>query len=178
MRNGSLTAAAQMLNVSQPAVSKILRHLETQLGYRLFERARGRLHATAGAQLLFANVDRVFWEIKSGRDLSIRIRERRVGLLRVGASAPPTFSVMPAALTAFHVRHPDVKIVLRTLRADELSEKIVVGEIDLGLTLSESRMPWCNAACLPPPRSPPPCRPARPLAPCPAWAPRTCAGSG
>ncbi|MDJ0389069.1 LysR substrate-binding domain-containing protein [Roseomonas sp. E05] len=148
MRSGTLTAAAQFLNVSQPAVSKILRHLESQLGYRLFERAGGRLHPTAEAQLLFADADRVFREIETVRDLAIRIRERRVGLLRIGASAPPSFAVLPAALTAFQARHPGVKVLLRTLSAEELSEKILVGEVDLGLTLSAIRVPMVQAELL------------------------------
>ena len=42
MRNGTLTAAAEALRVSQPAVSKVLRHFESQIGYLLFERLGGR----------------------------------------------------------------------------------------------------------------------------------------
>jgi DNA-binding transcriptional LysR family regulator len=148
MRSSSLTAAAQLLNVSQPAISKILRHLESQLGYNLFERAGGRLHPTAEAQLLFADADRVFREIETVRDLAVRIRERRVGLLRIGASAPPSFAVLPRALVAFQARHPGVKVVLRTLSALELSEKILVGEVDLGLTLSNIRIPMVQMELL------------------------------
>lgn len=148
MRSGTLTSAAQLLNVSQPAVSKVLRHLESQIGYRLFERVGGRLQPTAEAQLLFADADRVFREIEAVRDLAIRIRERRVGLLRIGASAPPTFTVLPSALAAFQARNPEVKVVLRTLSAEELSEKILVGEVDLGLTLSAIRVPMVQAELL------------------------------
>lgn len=148
MRSGTLTSAAQFLNVSQPAVSKVLRHLESQIGYRLFERVGGRLQPTAEAQLLFADADRVFREIEAVRDLAIRIRERRVGLLRIGASAPPIFAVLPAAMATFQARHPEVKVVLRTLSAEELSEKILVGEVDLGLTLSAIRVPMVRTELL------------------------------
>ena len=148
MRSGTLTSAAQLLHVSQPAVSKVLRHLESQIGYRLFERIGGRLQPTAEAQLLYADADRVFREIEAVRDLAIRIRERRVGLLRIGASAPPTFSVLPPALAAFQARHPEVKVVLRALSAEELSEKILVGEVDLGLTLSAIRVPMVQTELL------------------------------
>lgn len=148
MRSGTLTSAARLLNVSQPAVSKVLRHLESQIGYRLFERVGGRLHPTAEAQLLFADADRVFREIEAVRDLAIRIRKRNVGLLRIGASAPPIFTVLPAALTAFQSRHPGVKVVCRTLSSEELSEKILVGEVDLGLTLSAIRVPMVQTELL------------------------------
>ncbi|ONG58574.1 LysR family transcriptional regulator [Pseudoroseomonas deserti] len=148
MRSGTLTSAAQLLNVSQPAISKVLRHLEDQLGYKLFERVGGRLHPTAEAQLLFINADRVFREIETVRDLAIRIRERRIGLLRIGASAPPSFAVLPATLAAFRKRHPGVKVILRTLPAEELAEKILVGDIDLGLTMSSIRVPMVQAELL------------------------------
>ncbi|MBE9605411.1 LysR family transcriptional regulator [Acetobacteraceae bacterium H6797] len=148
MRSGSLTAAAEALHVSQPAVSKILRHFESQLGYALFDRIGGRLVPTAEAQLLFADADRVFREFEVIRDLAVRIRERKVGLLRVGASSPPTFSILPGALLRFQNRNPDVKVVLRTLSAEELSEKILVGEVDLGLTLSALRVPMVREELL------------------------------
>lgn len=148
MRSGTLTSAAQLLNVSQPAVSKVLRHLESQIGYRLFERVGGRLQPTAEAQLLYADADRVFREIEAVRDLAIRIRERRVGLLRIGAGAPPTFSVLPRALAAFRARYPEVQVVLRILGSEEMAEKILVGEIDLGLTLSAIRVPKVRSELL------------------------------
>ena len=148
MRSGSLTAAAESLHVSQPAVSKILRHFESQLGYALFDRIGGRLVPTAEAQLLFADADRVFREFEVIRDLAVRIRERKVGLLRVGASTPPTFSILPGALVRFQNRNPDVKVVLRTLSAEELAEKILVGEVDLGLTLSVIRVPMVREELL------------------------------
>jgi DNA-binding transcriptional LysR family regulator len=141
MRNGSMTAAAKALHVSQPAVSKILRHFESQLGYTLFERLGGRLLPTMEARLLFDDADRVFREIEAVRLLAVRIREKRVGMLRIGASAPPTFGVLPAALARFQGRHPEVKIILRTLAAQELAETIEIGDVDMGLTVSALRLP-------------------------------------
>jgi len=50
MRTGSVTAAARMLNVTQPAVSAMLKHLESRLAMKLFERSGGRLLPTPEAQ--------------------------------------------------------------------------------------------------------------------------------
>lgn len=148
MRSGTLTAAAEALHVSQPAVSKILRHFESQLGYPLFDRVGGRLVATAEAQLLFADADHLFREFEVVRDLAVRIKERKVGLLRIGASAPPTFALLPGAIGRFQARNPEVKLIVRTLPAEELSEKIAVGEVDLGLTLSTIRAPMVRTELL------------------------------
>ncbi|MBT2323737.1 LysR family transcriptional regulator [Variovorax paradoxus] len=135
MRNRSLTAAAETLNVSQPAVSKLLRHFETQIGYALFERFGGRLVPTAEAQLLYRDADRIFREIEVLKGLSDRIRDKQVGLLRVGASAPPTFALLPYATERFRQRNPGLRVVLQTLPADAIDEQILLGDIDLGVTM-------------------------------------------
>lgn len=136
MRQGSLTAAAESLHVSQPAVSKVLRHFEAQIGYRLFERVGGRLAPTAEAHLLFRDADRIFREIESLKRFSDRIRDQRLGLLRIGASAPPTFALLPEAVDRFLRRNPDTRLEIQTLPAEEIGEHILIGDIDLGLTMA------------------------------------------
>lgn len=148
MRFGSLTAAANALAVSQPAVSKVLHHLESQLGYRLFERIGGRLTPTAEAHLLYGDADRVFREIEVLKDLARTIGERKVGLLRIGASPPVTFSVLPKALAAFQQSHPTVKVQLHALPKREIVEQLLIGDIDLGLTLSTIQAPTVKSEIL------------------------------
>lgn len=148
MRNRTLTAAAEALHVSQPAVSKVLRHFEIQIGYRLFERLGGRLVPTAEAQLLYRDADRIFREIEVLKGLSDRIRDKQVGLLRVGASAPPTFALLPHATERFRQRNPGLRIVLQTLPADEIDEHILVGDIDLGITMRRSIEPHIRCESL------------------------------
>ena len=71
--NGSVSAAARALNVSQPSVSKTLRHAESLLGFQLFQRTKGRLVATEDAHALFSEVseiqDRVYALREAGRNL-------------------------------------------------------------------------------------------------------------
>jgi DNA-binding transcriptional LysR family regulator len=135
MRNRSLTAAAEALHVSQPAVSKLLRHFESQIGYTLFDRLGGRLVPTAEAQMLYRDADRIFRELEILRGLSDRIRDKQVGLLRVGASAPPTFALLPFATERFRQRNPGLRVVLQTLPATAIAEQVLLGDIDLGVTM-------------------------------------------
>lgn len=148
MRDGSLTAAANSLAVSQPAVSKVLQHLESLLGYKLFERIGGRLSPTAEAHLLYSDADRVFREIEVLKELTRTIGERKIGLLRVGASLPVTFSVLSKALAAFHARHPTVKVQLHSLPKREITEQLLIGDIDLGLTMSTIQAPTVKSEIL------------------------------
>jgi DNA-binding transcriptional LysR family regulator len=52
LQTGSVTGAASLLNISQPAASKALQHAEAQLGFSLFTRVRGKLESTAEARIL------------------------------------------------------------------------------------------------------------------------------
>ena len=57
MLAGSVNGAAQLLHVSQPAVSRLIAYTEQRLGFALFQRVRGRLHPTLEAQTLFHEVE-------------------------------------------------------------------------------------------------------------------------
>ncbi len=141
MRNGTVTSAAEVLNISQPAVSKSLRTLEAEIGFRLFERLGGRLVPTAEAHLLVTDAERIFRELESLKAFSERIRDNQIGMLRIGASAPATFGLVPQALDRFRRRFPSIRLAVMTLPAEEISERISLGDIDLGLTLEATDQP-------------------------------------
>ena len=145
MRHGTLTAAAEALNVSQPAVSKVLRHFESQIGYRLFERLGGRLVPTSEAHVLIADADRIFREIEALKVLSERIRDKQLGLLRIAASTPSTFGLLPAATKRFRKRNPGIRMSMTTLPAENICEHIVIGDIDLGVTMTALEEPGIHS---------------------------------
>ena len=57
---GTVSRAAEMMNVSQPATSKLIAHLEEDTGLRLFDRVKGRLVPTRHGMRLFEEIDRIF----------------------------------------------------------------------------------------------------------------------
>lgn len=150
MRDGSVTAAANSLAISQPAASKLLHHLEDQLGYALFQRIGGRLVPTPEADLLYPDAARVLRELDVLRDLSRRVGERQQGLLRLGASLPVAWSVLPPALARFRATHPQVRIHLHALPKQEIAEALRSGAIDLALTLSPILAPTVRTETLAP----------------------------
>ena len=80
MLAGSITDAARLLHVSQPGISRMLGHIELQLGLRLFERRRGRLHPTPEAQALYAEVDRVYQGVQRVDEKARDLREGNQGV--------------------------------------------------------------------------------------------------
>lgn len=136
MRSGTVTGAAAMLNISQPALSQILLHAEDQLGFKLFNRVRGRLVPTQEAQELYPEAERIFSELGALRRRTLDMRHGRTGLIRLGASAPPSMSIIPHAMAAFRKAHPD--IVVRTLIAPMLNvvDMLRNGDISMGIVMN------------------------------------------
>ncbi len=137
MRCGTVTGAAAMLNISQPALSQILLHAEDQLGFKLFDRVRGRLVPTQEANELYPEAERIFSELGALRRRTVDMRHGRTGLVRLAASAPPSMSIVPKALTAFREAHPD--IVVRSLVAPVASilDMLRSGDVLLGVAMND-----------------------------------------
>lgn len=131
--NGSVSAASRALNVSQPAVSKVLRHTETQLGIKLFELVRGRLVATDEAHALFREVDEVFDRIASLQATAANLRNSGAGHLRIGVVPSLGLEVAPLAIAAFRSSHPGVTFDIKTLHHSEVLRALYERECDLAI---------------------------------------------
>lgn len=132
----SITEAARILNVSQPTITKVLRHAEDQLGYKLFRREHGRLQPTEEARLLFPDADRIFRELQSLQRLSTDLREGTGGLLRVGATASLALSVVPDALELYRRQFPGVRVMSHLLAGNEMAEMIMAHQLDIGVSIA------------------------------------------
>ena len=88
MRAGTVTEAARLLNISQPALSQVLRHTEDDLGFALFTREKGRLKPTPEAQELYPEAERLFGELEGLRRKTADLRLGRA--VRDGAAAEGT----------------------------------------------------------------------------------------
>lgn len=148
MRCGTVTAAASMLNISQPALSQILLHAEDQLGFKLFNRVRGKLVPTREADELYPECERIFGELSALRRRTTDMRHGRTGLIRVAASAPPAMSIVPKALLAFRAAHPD--IIVRSLIAPlvNIVEMIRNGDAPLGVVMNNMARPGIDVETL------------------------------
>ncbi|NIP78518.1 MAG: LysR family transcriptional regulator [Gemmatimonadetes bacterium] len=130
---GSVTAAAEVLHVSQPSISVQIQKLEKTLGQRLFDRSGRSLELTAEGKVVLEYADEIF---RLGRELEETVRGRLRGRpmrLVVGMSA-----TVPN-LVAFHLLSPvfgldePVRLVLRENRTDRLLGDLSMHEVDLVL---------------------------------------------
>ncbi|MEM8853138.1 MAG: LysR family transcriptional regulator [Pseudomonadota bacterium] len=137
MRCGTVTAAAEALNVSQPALSQILLHTEDSLGFKLFQRSRGRLYPTAEANELFPEADRIFQDLEALRKRAEEMRHTKAGAVRLAASAPPSLSFVPSAIEAVRQGHPDIAVLSYVLPVESILTMLEHGRVGLGVALTD-----------------------------------------
>jgi DNA-binding transcriptional LysR family regulator len=137
MISGSASRAAELLQVTQPAVSRALADLEQAIGFALFDRIRGRLVATPEGQLFFSDVRSSFIGLDRLRMSAARIRDFGAGSLRIASLAAYGNTVMPRAIKLFRDRHPDVAITFQIALSAQVRELVVNGTFSIGLAADE-----------------------------------------
>ena len=133
-RTGTVTAAAELLHISQPAVSRLLAHLELQLSLPLFSRSKGRLRLTPEGEALLREVERHFVGLDSIADAAERIARHGPGSLRVVAFPSLSSGVLPPAIADVLKAHPGTSITLDTDTTDRIAASVASGRYDVGFT--------------------------------------------
>lgn len=141
MLTGSVSAAARLLHVTQPAITQTLQHAELQLGYVLFTRQRNRLVPTREAQTLYPEVQRLLSQLESVRRLAGALRGGQGGELRVMVVPSLAVSALPQALQRFRARHPEMSVSIRTLHSHEIAQAIALQEGDVGIVYGSASHP-------------------------------------
>ncbi|MEH3118346.1 MAG: LysR family transcriptional regulator [Methylorubrum populi] len=128
--SGTVSAAARVLNISQPAVTTTLRHAEQRLGFPLFLRTKNRLVPTEDAHTLFEEVAEVQAKVASIRQTSRNLRRGVGRALRISALPSLALDLLPQAATRFLARRPGTFFDLQTVHHDELARRLYEREAD------------------------------------------------
>lgn len=133
MTTGSMTRAAESLGISQPSASSLISNLEYKLGFKLFERIKGRLVATPEAKHLLPDVTRAL----DGIDLAIhrahQIRDNRVGDLTVASYPDFAIDFLPKVMSAVLADKPHVRARLLARRSEMMSGLLPAQEFDIAI---------------------------------------------
>ena len=130
---GGITAAAEHLCISQPAVSQAVRQLEASLGCRLFSRTPRGVKLTKEGDVLFSYVKRGIETLYDGEEMLARIQDLDTGEIRIGASDMTLQFYLLPYLEQFHEQYPKVKIVVSNGPTPETLELLHEGRIDFGI---------------------------------------------
>lgn len=151
--SGSVTAAARLLDRSQPVVSRQLQDLENELGFTLFARTRPQVTLTEQGREFLEEVRNVLSGLHQLEARSREIAEGRVRPLRIATSLSISNSLVPAVLAEVFERDPDFqnKLFVDVLRTEHIASALQEGTADVAFTslpieLGRCQLHWCVQA--------------------------------
>lgn len=127
---GSISGASRLLNLSQPSVSKIVKHAETRLGFPLFKLVRGRITPTEEAHILFREVDDLHSRIGTFQRAARNLRSTSEGHIRIGVLPSLALAITPLAIARFRRRLPLVTFEVMAIHHNEFREALLSRECD------------------------------------------------
>jgi DNA-binding transcriptional LysR family regulator len=146
--SGSVTRAAEALNVSQPSVSKVLAHAEQQLGYALFDRVKGKLIPTPEADQLYSHVLKVNDSVDRLRHVAENLKSAEAGTIRIAATPAFGIDLLPRAIASYREIHQDTFFVVETLHHDEIANALLESRLDVGLAFDPDDIPGIRGELL------------------------------
>lgn len=135
MAGGTVTRAAQTLNISQPAVSQLIAQLERSCGFLLFTRDTGRLQPTREADALLAEVHHLFTGVQRVARVAIALKELSWGVLSVASFPAMAKRVLPEIVAGYCRDRPDVRIRMEGMRSRSLIDAVATQHVDIGLSV-------------------------------------------
>ena len=128
----STIGAAELLNMSQPAVSRLLSQLEASLKLTLFDRSSGRLVPTSEALLLYTEVERTFISVDKIREMARDIRSADAGSLNIASFPLLALGFLPGVIRQFNEIHPRTRVSLHVQMSPKIEEWAAAQQIDFG----------------------------------------------
>jgi DNA-binding transcriptional LysR family regulator len=129
----SVTAAAQAMGITQPAVSSQIAKLEETVGFSLFERSGGRLKPTPEGMLFYAEASRVLGEVDRLAATTVQIREGQSGRLVIASHPSAAISLLPSLVAEFLRERPGVSVRMISRHSDVVSQLLPSESFDIGI---------------------------------------------
>lgn len=133
--------AAEICLVAQPALSRQIAALESELGVQLFRRVKQRVVLTSEGQDFATYVRAALDQLQQGQQAMARLQDGEHGTIYIGSIEPLTTAFLPNIFPIFHQRYPYIQLKVRVNRTDNLLKLIEQGELDLGLIFNPSVRP-------------------------------------
>ena len=131
--SGSMAKAAEVLRVTQSAVSQMIADVEQELGVRLFDRSRRGVEVTIYGQALIRRGKAAFDELRLGIQEIDYLKSEGAGEIRIGCPETLAASVLPTAIDIFSSRWPDAVLEVETFAGEAAAAKLRDRSIDLVL---------------------------------------------
>lgn len=137
---GGFASATGRLNLSQPAASRQIQALESELGVLLFDRIGRRLQLTSEGEDIVRRGRRLLQEADSLRDRAHALKGGLTGTLRVGASPQHIETLLAPFVTRFRRKHPGIEVHFVEEGGARISDRLAQGDVQLVLTTAGSEL--------------------------------------
>ncbi|MBI1774374.1 MAG: LysR family transcriptional regulator [Proteobacteria bacterium] len=145
MQAGTVTAAAERLRISQPAVSRLIALLEARSRLKLFVRRQQRLHPTPEAVAFYREVERSFIGLEKLERAAANISNLVTGTLRIVSLPSLGLGFVPHVIRDFKRRHPEISITLQTRSSNTVLDWTASSNFDFGLIGATVDLPQVHA---------------------------------
>ncbi len=135
----NFTTAAQLLNVTQPAVSLQIKSLEKFYGIRLFEKVGRELVLTDAGEILYGYAEKIFGLTSEMVQALNDLKHLKYGTLRIGSTATFAHHFMPDLIASYQKFYPEIRIILYEGSSVEILETVRKGKNELGIV---GRLPY------------------------------------
>ena len=145
----TVTRAAEILCISQPAVTRLIADLESNVGFSLFERRKGRLYPTAEGLALYEVVDRAFIGVEQIAQAAKEIREHHRGTVNIASAPSLGLGYLPRVIKDFLEIYPGVTFSLHIRSSHMVTQLLMAGQrYDLGVANLHMDDPFMNKELL------------------------------
>ena len=128
---GNINRAAQVLSITQPAASKLLKDLEDVLGVALFDRLPRGMRATWYGETMIRHARMALMSLGQAHAEIEALKSGSFGQVSVGAITGPGLMLLPAAVALLKRERPSLRVSLQIETSDVLMERLVQGKLDM-----------------------------------------------
>jgi DNA-binding transcriptional LysR family regulator len=147
-KTGNFTLAAQYMHVTQSALSGLIKELEQTLGARVVDRSTRRIALTSMGKELYPLFSQMIDDLDRALANIADQAQLRKGIVRVAAPQLMACTLLPQAIAAWRGHHPDVQVSLADCAVENVTARVLSGEVDCGIGPERDETPELDARAL------------------------------
>ncbi|MDE1179356.1 LysR substrate-binding domain-containing protein [Paraburkholderia sp.] len=141
MTTGTSVSAAQKMHVTQPAISRLVADLEAYVGFRLFNRVKGRLEPTEAGRRFYLSVEENFLGLERLKQVADSIRSEVSEGLTVACLPVIASTLLPPVLSAFYAETDDITVQVESVKVPDVLSKLQNHTVDVALSIAFAAAP-------------------------------------